>query len=128
MPVPRLPVPTGAYTSPAHTLREEALRQVIQTPGHTHCWAGGARGDRLGHFPYSVPIWGTTTALSIWSILGNKDTWAVLLKPESLNLFIHIQENIFILPFGIKLWKILKAMGIPDLSPEKPVCRSRSNS
>ena len=27
-----------------------------------------------------------------------------------------------------KLWKILKEMGIPDLSPEKPVCRSRSNS
>ena len=32
-----------------------------------------------------------------------------------------------------KLWKILKEMGItntrlPDLPPEKPVCRSRSNS
>ena len=28
-----------------------------------------------------------------------------------------------------KLWKILKEMEIPDhLSPEKPVCRSRSNS
>ena len=30
-----------------------------------------------------------------------------------------------------KLWKILKEVGIPDhlyLSPEKPVCRSRSNS
>ena len=31
-----------------------------------------------------------------------------------------------------KLWKILKEMGIPDhltcLSPEKPVCRTRSNS
>ena len=29
------------------------------------------------------------------------------------------------------LWKILKEMGIPDhlnVSPEKPVCRSRSNS
>ena len=25
-----------------------------------------------------------------------------------------------------KLWKILKEMGIPDLSPEKPVCRSRT--
>ena len=28
----------------------------------------------------------------------------------------------------IKLWKILKEMGIPDLPPEKSVCRSRSNS
>ena len=29
-----------------------------------------------------------------------------------------------------KLWKILKEMGIPEhyLSPEKPVCKSRSNS
>ena len=27
-----------------------------------------------------------------------------------------------------KLWKILKEMGIPDLPPEKSVCRSRSNS
>ena len=29
-----------------------------------------------------------------------------------------------------KLWKILKEMGIPDpyLSPEKPVCKPRSNS
>ena len=30
-----------------------------------------------------------------------------------------------------KLWKILKEMGIPDhlyLSPEKSVCRSRSNN
>ena len=28
-----------------------------------------------------------------------------------------------------KLWKILQEMGIPpDLPPEKPVCRSRSNS
>ena len=30
-----------------------------------------------------------------------------------------------------KLWKILKEMGIPDclnLPPEKPVCRTRSNS
>ena len=31
-----------------------------------------------------------------------------------------------------KLWKILKKIGIPDhptcLSPEKPVCRTRSNS
>ena len=30
-----------------------------------------------------------------------------------------------------KLWKILKGMGIPDrlnLPPEKPVCRTRSNS
>ena len=27
-----------------------------------------------------------------------------------------------------KLWKILKQMGIPYPSPEKPVCRSRSNS
>ena len=27
-----------------------------------------------------------------------------------------------------KLWEILKEMGIPDLSPEKPVCRSGSNS
>ena len=31
-----------------------------------------------------------------------------------------------------KLWKILKEMGMktrpPDLPPEKPVCRSRSNS
>ena len=27
-----------------------------------------------------------------------------------------------------KLWKILKEMGIPDLSPEKSVCRSGSNS
>ena len=33
-----------------------------------------------------------------------------------------------------KLWKILKEMGVPDhqvpssLSPEKPVCKSRSNS
>ena len=31
-----------------------------------------------------------------------------------------------------KLWKILKGVGIPDrppyLPPEKPVCRSRSNS
>ena len=27
-----------------------------------------------------------------------------------------------------KLWKILKEMGIPDLCPEKSVCRSRSNS
>ena len=28
-----------------------------------------------------------------------------------------------------KLWKILKEMGIPDhLPPEKPVCRSGSNS
>ena len=27
-----------------------------------------------------------------------------------------------------KLWKILKEMGIPDLLPEKSVCRSRSNS
>ena len=26
-----------------------------------------------------------------------------------------------------KLWKILKEMGIPDLPPEKSVCRSRSN-
>ena len=28
------------------------------------------------------------------------------------------------------LWKILKAMGIPDTlpAPEKPVCRTRSNS
>ena len=25
-----------------------------------------------------------------------------------------------------KLWKSLKEMGIPDLSPEKPVCRSRA--
>ena len=32
---------------------------------------------------------------------------------------------------GNKLWKILKELGIPDhltLSPEKPICRSRSNS
>ena len=27
-----------------------------------------------------------------------------------------------------KWWKILKGMGIPDLSPEKPVWRSRSNN
>ena len=27
-----------------------------------------------------------------------------------------------------KLWKILQDMGLPDLSPEKSVCRSRSNS
>ena len=27
-----------------------------------------------------------------------------------------------------KLWKILQDMGRPDLSPEKSVCRSRSNS
>ena len=27
-----------------------------------------------------------------------------------------------------KLWKILKEVGIPDLSSEKPVCQSRSNS
>ena len=27
-----------------------------------------------------------------------------------------------------KLWKILKEMGTPDLPPEKPVCRSGSNS
>ena len=27
-----------------------------------------------------------------------------------------------------KLWKILKEMGPPYLSPVKPVCRSRSNS
>ena len=27
-----------------------------------------------------------------------------------------------------KLWKILKEMGISYLPPEKPVCRSRSNS
>ena len=27
-----------------------------------------------------------------------------------------------------KLWKILKEMGIPDHPPQKPVCRSRSNS
>ena len=27
-----------------------------------------------------------------------------------------------------KLWKILKEMGISDLPPEKPVCRSRSNT
>ena len=29
-----------------------------------------------------------------------------------------------------KLWKILQEMGLrpPDLPPEKPVCRSRSNS
>ena len=27
-----------------------------------------------------------------------------------------------------KLWKILKEMGIPDLPPEKPLCRSGSNS
>ena len=27
-----------------------------------------------------------------------------------------------------KLWEILKEMGIPDLSPEKSVCRLRSNS
>ena len=27
-----------------------------------------------------------------------------------------------------KLWKSLKEMGIPDLPPEKSVCRSRSNS
>ena len=27
-----------------------------------------------------------------------------------------------------KLWKILKEMGIPDLPPAKPVCRSRRNS
>ena len=27
-----------------------------------------------------------------------------------------------------KLWKILKEMGIPDLPPEKSVCRWRSNS
>ena len=27
-----------------------------------------------------------------------------------------------------KLWKILKKMGIPDLPPEKSVCRSRSSS
>ena len=27
-----------------------------------------------------------------------------------------------------KPWKILKEMGIPDLPPEKSVCRSRSNS
>ena len=27
-----------------------------------------------------------------------------------------------------KLWKILKAMRIPYLPPEKPVCRLRSNS
>ena len=27
-----------------------------------------------------------------------------------------------------KLWKILQEMGIPDLLPEKSVCRSRSNS
>ena len=27
-----------------------------------------------------------------------------------------------------KLWKILKQIGIPDLPPEKSVCRSRSNS
>ena len=27
-----------------------------------------------------------------------------------------------------KLWKILKDMGIPDLSPEKPACGSGSNS
>ena len=37
-------------------------------------------------------------------------------------------------PLGVdhnKLWKILKELGIPDhlnLSSEKPVCRSRSNS
>ena len=27
-----------------------------------------------------------------------------------------------------KLWKILKEMGIPDLCPEKSVCRSGNNS
>ena len=27
-----------------------------------------------------------------------------------------------------ELWKILKEMGIPDLSLEKPICRSGSNS
>ena len=27
-----------------------------------------------------------------------------------------------------KLWKILQEMGIPDLLPEKSVCKSRSNS
>ena len=27
-----------------------------------------------------------------------------------------------------KLWKILKEMGIPDLSLEKPICRSGSNT
>ena len=27
-----------------------------------------------------------------------------------------------------KLWKILQDMGIPDLPPEKSVCRSRSKS
>ena len=27
-----------------------------------------------------------------------------------------------------KLWKILKEMGIPDLPPQKSVCRSGSNS
>ena len=27
-----------------------------------------------------------------------------------------------------KLWKILKQIGIPDLPPEKSVCRSRSNN
>ena len=31
-------------------------------------------------------------------------------------------------PIATKLWKILKEMGIPDLPPEKSVCRSRRSS
>ena len=44
---------------------------------------------------------------------------ALLTKPKPLTVWITIN------------WKILKEMGIPrppDLPPEKPVCRSRSNS
>ena len=44
---------------------------------------------------------------------------ALLTMPKSLEYVGHS-----------KLWKILKEMGLPDhlCSPEKPVCRSRSNS
>ena len=47
---------------------------------------------------------------------------------ENIYFFFIDYDKAFDCVAHSKLWKILKNMGIPDLPPEKSVCRSRSNT
>ena len=61
--------------------------------------------------------------------------WWIIEKARGFHKNIYFSFIDYAKPFDSvdynKLWKILKEMGIlnqPFLSPEKPVCRSRSNT
>ena len=63
---------------------------------------------------------------------GNRDQIANIKKVLEFQKNIYFCFIVYAKAFDCvddnKLWKILQDMGIPDLPPEKSVCRSRSKS